>query len=835
MRSIAIVAGVLVIWPCLSLAASRPAFLEYLSPRPGAMHVQPGATIIVRYADGTASGRPLPLARVQGARSGVHLGRWVVSDDGQTFIFEPHEPFQPGENVSVELGIGAAGAPSLAPGRSGVAVRSFAFDFTISGTTADIVPATADWDERYSPTPGSSLGAADESESSPSMYRGLPLPTDFPRVTVTTSTASSTGLIFTSPANRGGVAYLALYDNSGAPVFFRTLPSRANDFKKHPNGLLTYYQRGLNRHVVLDDTYEVIEEIRAGNGYTSDAHDLQILPNGHVLLMIYDRQIIDMSEIVEGGQPAATVIGLVLQELDTSRNVVFEWRSWDHIPITDAVGVDLTDNTVDYIHGNSLEMDFDGHLLLSSRHTSEVTKIDRQTGDIIWRMGFGPGNEYELVGDTQWFSYQHAARRLPNGHILVFDNGNLADPPQTRVVEYEVDEVGKVARLVWEYTYDPPIFASFTGNAQRLPNGNTLVSWGNRGITSEVTADGETVFAMVFNGEGMRTYRGFRFDWRGVAVRPELWGRTDNETLTLYFVKFGDESIDRYEVYRGGSPASLDRVASIRGNSIVIHNFEAHDPLYFQVRPAGGDAGEGLYSNVVTVDPAFSDSTTHYDAAVKITPTTLNLESRGRWIQAHIELPAECGCTVDDVDQESFVLSIIASEQTPSPVALGESGMIGGGSRSARSVVVQFPRDAVSSQLPEGEAVGLRVSGRLGDVPFEGTDYVRVIHPGGGPQTVTVDRATPHAFALHQNTPNPFNPVTTIRFDLPVPGRIGLSIYSVDGRLVRRLLRDELPAGAHVVDWDGRDERGHLVGTGIYLYRVETGSASLTRKMLFLK
>lgn len=85
----------------------------------------------------------------------------------------------------------------------------------------------------------------------------------------------------------------------------------------------------------------------------------------------------------------------IIQELDQSKNVVFQWRSWDHFRITDATHEDLTAALVDYVHANALEVDNDGNILLSSRHLDEITKIDRQTGNIIWRLDGGtwPGRE----------------------------------------------------------------------------------------------------------------------------------------------------------------------------------------------------------------------------------------------------------------------------------------------------------------------------------------------------------------------------------------------------------------------------------------------------------
>ncbi|MCK4304384.1 MAG: T9SS type A sorting domain-containing protein, partial [Candidatus Eisenbacteria sp.] len=85
------------------------------------------------------------------------------------------------------------------------------------------------------------------------------------------------------------------------------------------------------------------------------------------------------------------------------------------------------------------------------------------------------------------------------------------------------------------------------------------------------------------------------------------------------------------------------------------------------------------------------------------------------------------------------------------------------------------------------------------------------------------------------NRPNPFAPDTQIRFDLPDLMKVRLSVYDTQGRLIRTLADGNLPAGTHTVAWDGRNSRGCMVGAGVYLYRLETGTDQLARKMTLLR
>ena len=106
------------------------------------------------------------------------------------------------------------------------------------------------------------------------------------------------------------------------------------------------------------------------------------------------------------------------------------------------------------------------------------------------------------------------------------------------------------------------------------------------------------------------------------------------------------------------------------------------------------------------------------------------------------------------------------------------------------------------------------------------------------PVTSGIDGGTrnPRSYQLEQNYPNPFNPGTTIRFHLPSRQRVNLRIYDVKGRVVRALLRDQFhAAGPQEVYWDGRNDTGSLVASGVYFYRLEAGPFARTKQMTLLK
>ncbi|MFQ5649301.1 MAG: DUF5666 domain-containing protein [bacterium] len=143
--------------------------------------------------------------------------------------------------------------------------------------------------------------------------------------------------------------------------------------------------------------------------------------------------------------------------------------------------------------------------------------------------------------------------------------------------------------------------------------------------------------------------------------------------------------------------------------------------------------------------------------------------------------------------------------------------------------------DLSTGQLVEVRAQKLNSSGFFATkVKVRGSGLVTSVPTASGAATVI-----PEAFTLKQNYPNPFNPGTTIRFEIRSPnGALAgtkLTVFNLLGQTVRVLVDQPLASGNHTVQWDGRNANGNLVPSGVYLYRLEVGSASQTRRMVLLK
>ncbi|MCZ6703969.1 MAG: aryl-sulfate sulfotransferase [Ignavibacteria bacterium] len=503
-------------------AQEEPTY-QYLSPLPGSKLLSRETNIIFihkNYIDHSTLIKD-NLIKVIGSQSGIHYGEFILSDDRKTMLFNPDDLFTPGETVTVTLN---SGIKTI----SGKLIDPVSYSFSITPLQEPI---------RMDPVERLDMGITMEdlylSRNSTNTSVLDTIPTDFPEITIDTVDNPAPGNIFISNVRFGGTNtdgfFLMILDNAGNPIKYKRMaPIAGFDFKVQQNGLLSYsevfqFLQGYSygQFKIMDTSLTVIDSVQAGNGYQADLHEFLIMPNGHYLLMIYDPQPFDMSEIVPGGDPNAIVIGGIIQELDADKNVVFQWRSWDYIPVTDTYA-DLLASQIDYMHLNAVDLDEDGNLLFIGRHLSEVTKISRQTGEIIWRLG-GKQNEFKFINEhyenePTYFAEPHDIRRIDNGNITLFDNGDFHNPPYSRGVEYKLDEVNKTATLEWEYRHTPDdVYAFAMGSVQRLSNGNTLIGWGTVSafggpVLTEIHPDGSTAFEMFFPPE-LASYRAFRFPW----------------------------------------------------------------------------------------------------------------------------------------------------------------------------------------------------------------------------------------------------------------------------------------------------------------------------------
>jgi hypothetical protein len=522
--------------------------IEYWWPMDGNDYVPLTTTFIVRPTKQIMFNRKASdfIFSVQGDKSGSHSGKITISDDDQTIIFKPDMPFALDETIHAVFQIG------------GENISPLNISFHTTSMSKDAVASAL-----YM------LHENEQAEYQSFINESLSVQATFPVVhdsvggfppackVSDSATVHEAGNIFFSPTGGTTLPYSFLGiigDTSSTALFERDVPGGCGNFRMQPDGTLTYFRQvrtspvsgvfdGQINH--LDNKMNIIDTFQCV-GYTADLHDFHLLPNGHSLLVAYDPERVNMvryldslqnpadSALAKKASDTAIVFGAIIQELDQNKNLVFQWRSWDHFQIVETTrDISLIKPLIDYMHINTATLDpYDGSIVASFRHQDEVDKISKTDNSFIWRWG-GRHNQFTFTGpnpgDTLKFSHQHDPEILSNTgvffeNITLFDNGNLhtkivadtiATVPSTRAIEYQIDQLNHIASVVWQYDSLP--FCAAAGNVQRLDNNNSLIGLGITVQPSaiEVTPTGEKVFQMSLQ-TGAFSYRTYRFPFTPV-------------------------------------------------------------------------------------------------------------------------------------------------------------------------------------------------------------------------------------------------------------------------------------------------------------------------------
>jgi len=374
-------------------------------------------------------------------------------------------------------------AERSATSRRGFIASTFGWVAGAAASRAGAAAQTAD--VRLQPTP------SNEVDQNPIRRRGVGL-------RGLDSARACPGSTLFAPMGGGGKVYLI--DLHGAVVHTWTLP--------YPPGLYGYLtDRGTlfyngqipnatflgkspfmgGAAMEVDWNGKVLWEVRRPDHH----HDGRLLKNGNIMLLCAMELPDQIAARVKGGRPGTEVSGRkiwadFLVEMTTEGKVVWEWRAWDHLDPEKDVITEVQGERSEWTHGNTIFEEPDGNLLVSFRDISTVVRIDRKTGNILWKLGAPP-----LCG-------QHAPNRLANGNILMFDNGahRLDESfPFSRAIEVNPS----TNEIVWKYQ-EPRMWNFFSpriSNAERLPNGNTLINEGMFGRFFEVTPQGDVVWEYV--------------------------------------------------------------------------------------------------------------------------------------------------------------------------------------------------------------------------------------------------------------------------------------------------------------------------------------------------
>jgi hypothetical protein len=396
-----------------------------------------------------------------------------------------------------------------------------------------------------------------------------------------------------------------ILDDRGQLVWFERYVT-ARDFKVQRyrgSPVLTWWEgsvefgHGVGEYVIFDDSYREVARVRAGNGFTGDLHEFLITPGDTALLTAYARVPADLSPV--GGTEGGAAWDGIVQELNIETGeVLFEWHSLDHVGIEESYvhPPEDPDFVYDYFHVNSIDVDHDDNLLISARNTSAVYKLDRRSGNVLWRLD-GRRSDFEMAEGTHSY-WQHDARRQEDGTITIFDNG--AHPQvhdRSRAIQLHLDEEKMSAALLREYTSPEKILSTSQGNAQLLSNGNTLVGWGSEPFVSEFSGDGEQLLSARFP-PGCESYRAFRFSWSGhpTDVPTLAVERQSSNRVALYASWNGATEVTAWEVLSGPRPNQLEPLGAVPRDGFETAMLAQTTDPYVAVR-ARDSSGEILHTS----------------------------------------------------------------------------------------------------------------------------------------------------------------------------------------------------------------------------------------------
>jgi hypothetical protein len=372
---------------------------------------------------------------------------------------------------------------------------------------------------------------------------------------------TSPGYVFIAPKEKVEQAGPFIIDNRGQTVWFMPTDVRGvTDFRVQTyrgRPVLTWWRgrsedrKRKGRYSIFDNRYRLVTYVRPGNNIAGDMHEFSITKRNTALITLSNVVRVKHRKVLEGA----------FQEIDIKTGkVLFEWHSVGKVALVESYYRLPKDpgKTFDYFHINSIEIDQDGNLLVSARNTHTIYKINRRTGDIIWRLG-GKRSDFALGKDVR-FGWQHDARRLPDGTLSLFDNA--AAPKlrkQSRGLLLRLDERRMRATLIRSFVHRPPIVSVNQANMQRLPNGRYFIGWGYKPYFTEFGPRGTIVFDGRFAWPGARvdSYRAYRFPWIGKPAEPP---RVAVERNTAYVSWNGATEVISWELLIGSDKDKLRAV-----------------------------------------------------------------------------------------------------------------------------------------------------------------------------------------------------------------------------------------------------------------------------------
>ena len=302
-----------------------------------------------------------------------------------------------------------------------------------------------------------------------------------------------------TPAER--ITFLILVNEEGSVVWWRKRgPGTFTDVRVLPNGhLLHIFQNPVaQQQKAFETTWDGQQEFWSTRDGAKVHHEVTVGPGGNYLYLTYTHQTVG-ADLWEGD-------GLEVVDPLTGA-LLWEWDIFDHVSTDDfdpeqILRTGRSGMGKDWTHCNACVWDENRSMIwVSVRHLNRILGVDYPSGQL--RVTLGQGG----IGGDGLVSFQHAPEVQEDGTLLVFDNGNLRDPPNSRVVHLRWDETLNTVTELAEWRDTPDYYAAAVGDADRLPNGNILVVAGTIRRIFEVTPTGENVWELNSDNTRFWVYR----------------------------------------------------------------------------------------------------------------------------------------------------------------------------------------------------------------------------------------------------------------------------------------------------------------------------------------
>ena len=469
-------------------------------------------------------------------------------------------------------------------------------------------------------------------------------------------------------------------------------------------------------------------------------HDVFPMPNGNIIALTSQDTLLPVPDEIELPETYSGIDSLPWQgdrivEWNRDGVEVWSWSVFDHFNFIDW-NPDLYQSLLvhnlpaefhyEWTHSNTVWHDpIDNAMYLSVRNMSRITKIDYDTGDIIWNMGQDMPSGDVSVGTDLGFAGQHSIKILDNRNLMMYDNYNDSlSFSRGLEVSFSGSDSLPDTELMWEYELPQDISSGLMSDCDRLPNGNSLLTSTTSNQILEVSPDSTKVWELLPNQDGS-TYRAERL--------PGLYP----QAFSIIRPDFIDEEFGP-AIYLPTGEATLEYKIHNEGWMNETYEYSINDNL-------------GWFSETGTIEIS--------SGAYAIIP-------------------------MSGLISDSGIIDTLMFTVMPQHAPL------------RYKVNTLF----VNSQLSN-----------------------------------SISNVFPQKFELYSAYPNPFNPITTLRYDLPENSYVNVTIYDMLGREVKTLINQTQDAGFKSVIWDATNDYGKPVSAGVYLYQIQAGEFVQTRKMVLLK